>query len=105
MILFHEGVFPAASKSENKPVLVSQNLFRADDRHKMVEGVQVELGLAVGRRTTWRGRCRRHRCQERLVPLVQFLGQPLAHLGAGSGEAASGEQFTGIAFHSMGQPA
>lgn len=42
MILFHEGIFPAASKSETKPILVSQNLFRADDRHKMVEGVQVD---------------------------------------------------------------
>ncbi len=42
MIVFHEGIFPATSKSETKPVLVSQNLFRADDRQKMVEGVQVD---------------------------------------------------------------
>lgn len=41
-ILFHEGIFPAESKSESTPVLVSQNLFRADDRYQFVEGVQVD---------------------------------------------------------------
>jgi hypothetical protein len=42
MMILHEGIFPTAKKSESATILLSQNLFRADDRHKMVEGVQVD---------------------------------------------------------------
>jgi hypothetical protein len=42
MIVYHEEIQQADKVAENTPILVSQNFFRHGDRHRMVNGEQVD---------------------------------------------------------------